>query len=174
MSASTPRGQRGGSPFRGARGAMTSAGAGRGSAPGSRSSFARGRGRGRAGAAASASGQGLLQQLRSGTLQRNPQSDATQAGRGEVVQTAINRPTSEWWLTSSTGRGERPATPPSARGRGRGFISKTFIVQSQSSSAPVSRTSSPAPAFSMNDTNARFQSVSAHLSPCRLTATLDS
>ena len=160
MSASTPRSQRGGSNVRGARGSAMAAQPTRGSTRGTTTS-ARGRGRGRgtsSSPATTASGEGLLQKLRTGTVQRGSGDGMTLGGRGQRITSHEENGR----LTTSEGRGT-PRGSTTSTHRGRDHLSKTFNTPARSSSAPQSRSSSPAPPSSvrdfMNDVTARFQSV---------------
>ncbi|KIV77338.1 hypothetical protein PV11_09141 [Exophiala sideris] len=145
MSAPSTRGQRGGSSTRGGRANIQSAPRGRGSTRGASPS---GRGRGRGSATvnvASNSGEGLLQQLRAGTVKRGSENGTTAAGRGRGASTTA------------------PFTPSSrGRGRGRGFLSQTFNTPKSESPKPPSRPASPAPTNHkdfMNAAFARFQEL---------------
>ena len=85
MSASTPRVQRGGGASRGTRGPTPTARSSRGSFRGAITSPARGRGRGRGASNSSGTaqtGEGLLQKLRSGTVQRGSEDGNASVGRG--------------------------------------------------------------------------------------------
>ncbi len=152
MSAPTARGQRGGSSFRGLRGSAHATQSFRGSARGSTTNAARARRRG---------GEGLLQKLREGTVPKGADHGATQGGRG-LYKLDIHR---DGNLTTTSGRGATRASTTSTP-RGRGHLTKTFNAQPRPSSAPQSRSASPAPSSIrdfMNDATTRFQSVS--LSP---------
>jgi hypothetical protein len=133
MSASAPRGPRGGSASRGARaGANLSRGSARGSSTRGRGGSGRGRG-----ASSTNTASGLLQQLRSGTIQR-----------GEGTGHSISR-----------------ARAPASTGtvRGRGHLSQSFNTNDNAPRKTLSRSSSPAPTSVrdfMNHATARFQLVS--------------
>lgn len=166
MSASSPRGPRGGSAFRGApRGAASTARSTRGSTRGTLTTAAQGRGRGRGvstSTGAGADGEGLLQKLRTGTVHRGSDHGPTANGRGQSNSAGQKM----GLLTIAQGR-ERATATPSSTVRGRGHLTKTFNSPARSASAPGSRSSSPALSSSVRDfmdnMTIRFQSVSRTL-----------
>jgi hypothetical protein len=164
MSAPTRRGQRGGSTFRGARGSTPTAQPTRGSTRGSSAMSNREMGRGSGASIAggsSAKGDGLLQKLRSGTVQRGSDSGAP-GGRGWFNTGGQSKKS----LTLGSGRGATRASTSSTSSTpgGRGHNSNISTTAARPNSAPQSRSASPAPASSFRDSkddvNARFQFVS--------------
>lgn len=163
MSALAPR-ARGGNPARGSRGATSTPFAGRGASRGRQAAAARGSTRGARGAAVSSSsgGQGLLQQLRTGTVARNGQDGGAATGRGAFTVDQIIQENTDFW----SGRGATRGTAP-ARGRGRGNLTRSFDTFSNNDSPAQSRGSSSAP-FGSSDATAMSGDVNQRYTQVRL------
>jgi len=163
----TSRGQRGGSATRGGgRATPFQPTRGRGSFRGGSATpttTPRGRGRGRgapANTSPSVGGDGLLQKLRAGTVNRGAEDATTTPGGGTRVPKLTARPmvarqahhAKKYQAGRGATAGNRGAFTPNnarargGRGRGRGFVSQNFIeAKAPSSTTTPSRTSSPAP-----------------------------
>jgi len=156
MSALAPR-NRGGNTSRGSRGAANSP-PNRGTSRGRQANAARGTTRGRgtsAGTSAAGAGEGLLQKLRTGGLQRGSTTGANPGGRGKRKKRRPPGAISKAKLTDAQGRGTpRASTAQTARGKGRGHFSKTtFDSPASDDSTPNSRPAPPA-SFSANTATA--------------------
>jgi hypothetical protein len=143
MSALAPRG-RGGNPARGSRGATASTFNNRGASRGRQAAAARGSTRGARGGS---SGQGLLQQLRTGTVARNAENVGTAGGRGAQRKSIRDGQR----LTDCKGRGA-PRGTTTTRGRGRGNLTRSFNTPAANDSPANTRGSSPAPMGSFDAT----------------------
>jgi hypothetical protein len=143
MSALAPRG-RGGNPARGSRGATSSTPNSRGASRGRQAAASRGSTRGVRGGS---SGQGLLQQLRTGTVARNGQDAGAAGGRGMQLRSIRDGQR----LIEYTGRGA-PRGTTTTRGRGRGNLTRSFNTPAANDSPTNSRASSPAPMGSFDAT----------------------
>jgi hypothetical protein len=166
MSAPNPRGCGGNTSRGGFRGAANTAQSARGST--TRGRATRGAFRGARGVAAGTSTvattpgagnpHGLLQQMRTGAVTRGAASGNTVGSRGRhATQTA---PVKGKGLTIIAGRGTtRASSTSTARGRGSGFVSKSF---KQQDSPTTSRPSSPFGAgdsSSTGDVQQRYNAV---------------